>query len=413
MQLAGDAQSTVLNDSSRGSTEGRRGAAVRDILVVAEVALACVLLVGGGLLLRSFARVLDTELGFEPRDAVAWRVDTDRSFDTHEEAVAFYDRLIASVAAVPGVEAAGLTDTPPLGRNRGWGIQAKGVVYEEGEEPDAFPRMVDSGYLEVMRIPLLAGRYFTPHDNSRSGNVIILNETAARTLFPEQDPIGRDVLVSAPDPEWEVVGVVSDVRHQSLEQEAGLEMYLPIMQSPDYAGLTMVVRSGLPVGSLAAGVRSAIQSVDPAMPTGDYEALTSVVDRAVSPRRFILLVLGGFAGAALLLAVLGIYAVVSYSVSQRIPEIGIRMALGESGASVQRAVVARTLLLAGTGIVIGAALSFTASRLMQSLLYGVAPTDGITFAGMATVLLIAAALAGYLPARRASRVDPAVALRST
>jgi ABC-type antimicrobial peptide transport system permease subunit len=190
-------------------------------------------------------------------------------------------------------------------------------------------------------------------------------------------------------------------------------MYLPMAQSPDYQGLTMIVRSRLPLASLATGVRSAIQSVDPAMPTGDYQTLESVVDRAVSPRRFILLVLGGFAGTALLLAALGIYAVVSYSVSQRIPEIGIRMALGESAARVQRAVVARTLLLAGTGTAIGAALSFTASRLMQSLLYGVEPTDPITFAGMATLLLLASALAGYLPARRASRVDPAIALRST
>jgi putative ABC transport system permease protein len=411
VQLAGGRPATALNDSSRGSTEGRRGAAVRDILVVAEVALACVLLVGGGLLLCSFARVLDTELGFEPRGAVAWRVDTDRDFDTREEAVAFYEELITAVAAMPGVEAAALTDTPPLGRNRGWVIRAKGVVYGDGEVPGVFPRMVDSRYLEVMRIPLLAGRYFTAHDNARSGNVVILNETAARTLFPGQDAIGRTAVIFEAD--WQVVGVVSDVRHQSLEQESGLEMYLPIAQSPDYLGLTMVVRSGLPLARLVAGVRNAIQSVDPAMPTGDYEALESVVDRAVSPRRFILLVLGGFAGAALLLAVLGIYAVVSYSVSQRIPEIGIRMALGESGASVQRAVVTRTLLLAATGIVIGAALSFIASRLMQSLLYGVGPTDRITFAGMATVLLIAAALAGYLPARRASRVDPAVALRST
>jgi ABC-type antimicrobial peptide transport system permease subunit len=203
------------------------------------------------------------------------------------------------------------------------------------------------------------------------------------------------------------------VRHQSLETGAGLEVYVPIPQTPDYLGLTMAVRSPLPLATLAGGVRSALASVDPTMPTGDYEKLDSVVDRAVSPRRFILLVLGGFAGTALLLAALGIYAVVSYSVSQRIPEIGIRMALGESAGSVQRHVVARTLLLAGIGVTCGAALSFIASRVMQSLLYGVEPTDGLTFAGMAAVLLLAGALAGYLPARRASRVDPLVALRST
>ena len=411
LQLASAREATTLNDSSRGSTEGRRSASVRDVLVVSEVALACVLLVGGGLLLRSFTRVLDVELGFEPRDAVAWRVDTDRNFENREAAVAFYDRLVATVQAVPGVDGVGLTDTPPLGRNRGWTIRARGVVYQDGEAPGAFPRMVDSRYLEVMRIPLRAGRYFTPQDNARSGRVVIINETAARTLFPGEDAIGRIVDIS--EMEWRVIGVVSDVRHQSLEQDAGLEMYMAYTQSPDYSGLTMVVRSQLPLATLASGVRAAMADVDPAMPSGDYHTLDSVVERAVSPRRFILLVLGGFAAAALLLAALGIYAVVSYSVSQRTPEIGIRLALGESAARVQRHVVGRTVLLAGTGVAIGTALSFALTRLMQSLLFGIAPGDRLTFAAMAAVLLLVSALAGYLPARRAARVDPLIAMRST
>jgi predicted permease len=385
---------------------------VRDVLVVSEVALACVLLVGGGLLLRSFARVLDVELGFQPHGAFVWRVDSDRDFENRAAAVAFYDRLTTAVDAVPGVDGVGLTDTPPLGRNRGWGIRAKGVVYEKGQAPGAFPRMVDSRYLEVMRIPLLSGRHFTAHDDGQSTRVVIINETAAKTLFPGQDAIGRSVLISGPDVDWQVIGVVADVRHQSLEAESGLEMYLPLAQTPDFAGLTLVVRSRLPLASLAPGVRAALASVDPAMPTGDYHTLDSIVDRAVSPRRFILLVLGGFAATALLLAALGIYAVISYSVSQRIPEIGIRMALGESAGRVQRGVVGRTLLLAGAGVAIGAVLSFMVSRLMQSLLYGVEPTDGLTFVGMAAVLLLVSVIAGYLPARRASRVDPLVALRS-
>lgn len=411
LQLAGGSEAGVLNDASRGSTEGRRAVAVRDVLVIAEVALACVLLVGGGLLLRSFTRVLDVELGFEPQGVVGWRVDTDRDFETRTEAMAFYESLIANVEAVPGVEAAGLTDTPPLGRNRTWGIRVHGVAYADGEWPTMFPRMVDSRYLDVMRIPLLAGRHFTPYDDENSQRVVIINETAARTLFPGDDPIGRNVIISGPE-QWQVVGVAADVRHQSLETGSGLEVYIPLPQTPDYSGLTMAVRSNLPVGALARGVREALTNVDPAMPSGDYRTLDSVVETAVSPRRFILVVLGGFAGTALLLAALGIYAVVSYSVSQRIPEIGIRMALGESAARVRRQVVARTLLLAGIGVTLGAALSFVASRLMQSMLYGVEPTDALTFGGMAAVLLLVAALAGYLPARRASRVDPLVALRS-
>ncbi len=413
LQLSSGKEATAINDASRGSTEGKRSAAVREVLVVAEVALACVLLVGGGLLLRSFASVLDVKLGFQPHGTVAWRVDTERNFENREAAVAFYDRLIARIQAVPGVEGAGLTDTPPLGRNRGWGIRAKGVVYEEGQAPGAFPRMVDHRYLQVMQIPLVAGRHFTEHDDTKSGKVVIINETAAKRLFPGQDPIGKTVLISGPDVDWQVIGVVSDVRHQSLEQDSGLEMYLPLAQTPDFAGLSMMVRSRLPIASLVGGIRAALQDVDPAMPTGDYQTLDSVVDRAVSPRRFILVVLGTFAGTALLLAALGIYAVLSYSVSQRIPEIGIRMALGESAARVQRRVVGRTLLLAGTGIAIGAALSFVLSRLMQSLLYGVEPTDVPTFAGMAAILLLVSVLAAWLPARRASSTDPLMALRST
>jgi ABC-type antimicrobial peptide transport system permease subunit len=190
-------------------------------------------------------------------------------------------------------------------------------------------------------------------------------------------------------------------------------MYLPIAQTPDYQALTMVVRSRLPTESLVPGIRAALRELDASMPTGDHQTLDSVVDRAVSPRRFILLVLGTFAGTALLLAALGIYAVLSYSVSQRIPEIGIRMALGESAGRVQRRVVGRTLLLAGAGVAIGAALSFAVSRFIQSLLYGVEPTDVPTFAGMAAVLLLVSVMAAYLPARRASRTDPLVALRST
>ena len=412
LQLSSGGESAAINDSSRRSTEGKRSAAVREVLVVAEVALACVLLVGGGLLLRSFARVLDVELGFQPQGAVAWRVDTDRDFENREAAVAFYDRLIASVEAVPGVQSAGLTDTPPLGRNRGWGIRAKGVFYEDGEAPGAFPRMVDSRYLRVMGIQLVAGRHFTEHDDATSERVVIINETAAKTLFPGQDALGRMVLISGPDVDWQVIGVVGDVRHQALEKDAGLEMYLPIAQTPDYQALTMVVRSQLPAQSLVPGIRAALRGLDASMPTGDHHTLESVVDRAVSPRRFILVVLGTFAGTALLLAALGIYAVLSYSVSQRIPEIGIRMALGESAGRVQRRVVGRTLLLAGAGVAIGAALSFAVSRFIQSLLYGVEPTDVPTFAGMAAVLLLVSVMAAYIPARRASRTDPLVALRS-
>jgi predicted permease len=378
-------------------------------LVVAEVALACVLLVGGGLLLRSFQSVLEVDLGFEPLGVMAWRVDTNRPFEDRAAAVAFYDQLVASVEAIPGVEAVGLTDTMPLGRNRSWGIRAQGQVYEDGRNPTAFPRLVDNRYIQAMGIPLLTGRYFTPDDTDETADVVIINEGGAEVLFPGEDALDRILQFAGRD--WQVVGVVADVRHQSLEEGSGLEMYIPMTQI-GWGTLDMVVRSSLPQEALIPSVQAALRSTDATMPTEEYRSLDSIVDRAVSPRRFILILLGAFAGTALMLAALGIYGVLSYSVTQRIPEIGIRMALGESAAGVLGRVVGRTMTLACTGVVIGAAASLVLARLMATLLYGVEPTDGMTFLAITVILLGVSAMAGFFPALRASRTDPIAALRA-
>jgi putative ABC transport system permease protein len=409
LQMASGREAAAMSDSSRGSSEGRRSAALREGLVVAEVALSCVLLVGGGLLLRSFARVMDVNLGYEPAGAMSWRVDTPAPFEDLASANVYYDQLVANVMAVPGVEAVGLSDCLPLGRNRTWGIQAQGVVYDEGQNPSVFPRIIDHRYLQAMEIPLLAGRYFTPDDTDQTRGVVVINESAAREIFPDREALGGIILMAGQ--EWEVVGIVGDVRHQALEQASGGEMYIPMTQAT-WPTLEMVVRSSLPPETLVPGVRRALESSDPTLPTGDFHTLESVVDQAVSPRRFTLILLGSFAGTALLLAALGIYSVLSYTVSRRIPEIGIRMALGESGSQVLGRVVARTMTLAGIGIVIGGVGSYAASRLIASLLYGVEPTDSLTFGSMVAILLAVAALAGFLPARRASRTDPMAALRT-
>jgi predicted permease len=378
---------------------------------VGEVATACILLVGGGLLMKSFARVLDVELGYEPRGVTAWRVDTNRPFETMAASLAFYDQLVDNVEALPGVEAAGLSDCLPLGRNRSWGIRVQGVAYEEGSyPPSSFPRIVDHRYLQTMEIDLLEGRYFTLDDiGEEAPNVIIINQTGARILFEGEPALGR-VLLTGPGDGWEVVGVVADTRHQSLEEDSGIEMYMPMGQL-SWPTLEMVVRSRLPVETLLGPVRAAMSATDPTMPTGDFRTLDSMVDRSVSPRRFTLALLGGFAGTALLLAALGIYGVLSYTVNQRVPEIGIRMAMGESGAQVLGRVVARTMVLAAVGAVVGVSGALALSRLMASLLYGVEATDPLTFLYMTAILLTVAALAGYLPARRASRTDPMIALR--
>jgi len=411
LQVTDGGGANTINDSSRGSSAGGRSTKLREALVVTEVAMACVLLVFGGLFLKSFQNVLDVELGFQPTQAVGWTLSTNRPFETLEETNAFFHQLIANVEAVPGVDAAGLTDALPLGRNRTWGgIRAAGVVYENDEVPSAFPHIVDHRYLRAMRIPLVSGRQFTVNDTRERGGVVILNESAAKAAFQGQDPIGKTALINGN--EWEVVGVVADVRHQSLEQASGVEMYFPFTQIWDFGTLDLVVRSRLPLESLVPSVAAALRATDPTMPTDEYQSLTDIVDRSVSPRRFMLLLLGTFGGTALVLAALGIYGVLSYSVTERIPEIGIRMALGESGSRILRRVVGRTLALAGVGVALGAVGSFVGTRLVGSLLYGVNPTDPVTFIAMAAILLSVSALAGYLPARRASRTDPTSAFRS-
>lgn len=408
LQVSASKANDALRDSGRGMSEGKGHAWMRSGLVVSEVALACMLLVGAGLLLRSFMALLDADLGFQPEQRVAWRVETDRPFDSLAERARFYERLMDRVRSIPGVENVGLTDTLPLGRNRTWGLAAKGVVYREGEHPYAFPRMVSPGYIGAMGIPLIKGRDFTTRDTAETERVVMLNEAAAERLWPGQDPIGRKILNNG---DWTVAGVLANVRHSSLEEEAGLEMYYPIAQMSDWRAADLVLRTKLPLDSLVPAMRVAIREIDNTMPTGEYQTLDSIVDRAASPRRFIVSLLGAFAIAAVLLASLGIYGVISYSVSRRTQEIGIRMALGASTRNVRLQVMKGTLALTAAGIAIGVVGALAVTRLMASLLYGVTSTDPSTFGITIGVLILVAFVAGYLPARRASRIHPMTALQ--
>ncbi|MBS1876994.1 MAG: ABC transporter permease [Acidobacteria bacterium] len=397
----------TLKDSVRGASAGRGHAWVRSALVVCEISFACVLLVAAGLLIRSFLRVLDVNLGFQPDHAVAMRIDPDRSNTTRAQRNAYFDEALRIVKSIPGVQAAGMSDALPLGRNRTWGAGAKGQVYERGKYPLAFVRIVSDGYFAAMGIPLRAGRDFTPRDSTGTKAVVIINETLARTLWPGQDPLGKMM-----NPDREVVGVVGDVRHVALEQGSGSEMYLPIRQGDDYPSVDLVVRSSAPVQTLGPAVRAALRPINPNLPANDFRTIQTLVDRAVSPRRFIVVLLGAFAGFALALASLGVYGVVSYSVEQRTQEIGIRMALGASAGTLRMSILGETMGLAGIGLAIGLAASFALARAMSGLLFGVTASDPTTFAAILLVLAAVAALAGYLPALRASRIDPARALRS-
>jgi predicted permease len=409
IQVSAAALHDVLKDANRGSTQGRRQW-VRGALVVSEIAFACVLLVGAGLLIRSFARLLDVDLGFRPEHAASIRVDPDPQYKTHEQQNAYFDEVLRLVKQVPGIQAAGLTDVLPLGRNRSWGAPEKGQTYPKGSFPVAFVRIVTDGYLGAMGIPIRTGRDFSPRDTKGAENVIVINETMAQRLFPGRDPLGKTILACG---ERHVIGVVGDVRHLSLEENAGMEMYVPMRQCPDYPSVDLVVRTTLPTSAIAPAVRAALRPVAPNISGNAFRTMQQLVDKSVSPRRFVVLMLGGFALFALILASLGIYGVISYSVNQRTQEIGIRMALGAQAGRVQAGILLQTLGLAAIGMTVGGAASWALARSLKGLLYSVTAGDPLTFAGMLLVLTSVAAIAGYLPARRASKIDPSVALRSS
>ena len=411
LQASGPVMISALKDASRGSTAGRGRTLVRSALVVSEVAFACVLLVGAGLLIRSLIHVLDVKMGFEPARAATIRVDPDSRYTTREQRAAYLDDVLRRVRQAPGIESAAITDALPLGRNRTWGAGAKGVTYAPGTYPTAFVRVVSEGYPAAMSVPVLAGRDFTASDTTGTEPVMLVNKTLADALWPGQNPIGQYIAGPCAK-ERRVIGVVGDVKHLSLEQEAGNEMYMPARQCSDLAGAYLVVRSALPTGQLAGTLRGAIGPIAGQLASNDFRTLQQLVDKSVSPRRFTVLLLAGFAAFALVLASLGIYALISYSVNQRTQEIGVRMALGASAREVQWGVMGQTLRLAAVGMVIGAAGSWLLVRGATTLLYGVTPRDPQTFLGMFVVLTAVALVAGYLPARRASRIDPMVALRN-
>jgi len=399
----------ALKDSGHGTSLGRRHEAMRSVLIIVEIAMACVLLVGAGLLLRSFLRILDVDLGFQPSRAASISVDYDDGRDPAKRSV-IWQEVVRRVEEIPGVETAGITDGLPMSRNRSWGIQAKGVEYRRGELEGTFVYVVSPGYLNAIGMHLVKGRDIRWDDNKKEA-VVIINDTVARRLWPGQDPIDRIALVGGSDAR--VIGVVADVHESSVEGEPGWQMYISAT-APQYGpeGAQLVVRTKLPPAMLAADVMNTLRQINPGQPATEFRPVQRLVDHVVSPRRFFVLLVGIFAGLGLVLASLGIYGVISYSVTQQTKEIGIRMALGASQGRVQIAVIARTLWLALIGIACGTLASFGIGSLIASLLYGTPATDRATFACMILLLGAVALLAGYIPARRASRINPMIALRN-
>lgn len=406
---SGNLQET-LKDSGHGASDSKKHDGMRSVLIVSEIALACVLLVGAGLLLRSFLRILDVDLGFQPSHSASVSLDYDDKGDPARRS-AIWQEILRRVEAIPGVETAGITDDLPMSRNRSWGISAKGKSYRKGELEATFVYIVSPGYLNAIGMHLVEGRDIRWDDNNKKEGVVIINETVARRLWPGQDPIDR--MASAGGMNARVIGVVADVHESSVEGNPGWQMYLPGISplfGPNMGQL--VVRTKVPPEMLASSVMSTLRQINPGQPATEFRPIQNLVDHVISPRRFFVLLVAVFAALGLILASLGIYGVISYSVTQRTQEIGIRMALGASQSRVQMAVLGKTLLLALIGIATGTVASLITANLIASLLYGTAATDRSTFFSMGLLLLLVALLAGYIPARRASRINPIVALRN-
>jgi predicted permease len=401
-----------------GERAGHRGGRhVRSFLAVAEISLAMVLLVAGGLLIRSFALVTSVNPGFDPHNVTEAEVSLPQfQYSTPAQWTAFSQELLARLVAQPGFEDSALAAPLPMDRQG----QASFPFRIVGNPPLPPGRSITAdyttaspGYFHVMRIPLLRGRLFSEQDSPSNPNVAIISETLARRYFANQDPIGRQMRFGFPpnvNVTREIVGVVGDVRDVALSQKPGPMMYVPFAQAPLYGG-EVVVRSSLSMSSVAAAIRQSVHSIDKDLPVTDVQSFPDALGQSIARERFRTFLLGSFSAIALVLAAVGIFGVISYSASQRTHEIGIRMALGAQRHDVLHLILAQGAKLALLGLGIGIVLALLLTRLIASLLYSVSATDPLTFTAVAIVLLGVAVTACYIPARRATRVDPMVALR--
>jgi predicted permease len=406
--------SSTLKEGGRGLAGGHHW--MRNALVVTEIALSLVLLIGAGLLIRSFARVQQVEPGFVPQNVLSMRLAlVGPNYAEEPRRVEFFRQLWERVRRLPGVEAAGGVSVLPLTGGIGWGsITIEGYDTTAGQNMiQADQRTASVGYFETMKIPLIRGRFFSEQDTKEAQPVVIIDENMARTYWPNADPVGKRLKRGGADsknPWLTVVGVAASVKQYALDTDSRVALYTPHLQS-NSGGLVLAIRTSVDPLGLAAAVTREARALDPNLPVYDVKTMEQWLSESLARRRFAMLMLGLFAAVALLLAGVGIYGVMSYTVAQRTREIGIRVALGAQAGDVLRLVVRQGMSLTGLGVGIGLVTAMAATRLMVSLLFGVRATDPLTFVLIALLLSAIAWLACWIPARRATKVDPMIALR--
>jgi putative ABC transport system permease protein len=405
--------SGILKDAGRWSS-GSAGRWVRSGLLVVEVAMSIVLLVGATLLLRSFDRLANVDPGFRSENVLAFQAATPRSrYPEEANRAAFFGTLLERLALQPGVKAAGMVQSLPLRGSYSLSFQVMGrPVARESDQPSASHRVVSPGYFSAMAVPLKRGRLFTEQDTATSRLVAVIDESFGRRHFPDEDPIGRGIDIgNGVDVPYEIVGIVGDVIYGTLEAAPTPTMYVPHKQDV-FSTMWIVVRTDRHPEAFAGTVKQVLRGIDDQVPAFSITPLTAVVRESIAPQRFAMLLVAVFGGVALLLTAVGLYGVVAYSTSQRTREIGVRLAMGATGGDVLRLVVGGGVKLAAIGIVIGLAAAAALSRFVEAMLFEVEPSDPASYAMTALLLLAVAVAACYVPARRAARVDPLVALHT-
>ncbi len=403
------------NGSSAINFAGIRALTSRSILVMAELALAMVLLIGAGLMLRSFGRLMATDIGADPENVLTFLISVPSGQPERDTATPFFNQLETRIRSLPGIVSAGMNNCYPLAGGCNYTIiwfRDRPAV-PQGTEPGVGEYTVSPDYFKTLKIPLLRGRWFRPADRKGAPKVVLVNQTAARRFWPGQDPIGRPIAVGVNDfgDRAEIIGIVGDVRYGGMDQPPDPDVYISYLQSPQDS-LIVFVRAAMNPSSLISPIRGEVHALNKNLPVYDVKLLRDRFAESTAKWRFTVMLLTIFGCIALVLAAIGIYGVMSYVVSQRTSEIGIRMALGADAANVRALVLRRGLMLTAAGISIGAAAALATTRVLATLLYQVKPDDPLTFALMASVLGLVALVATYVPARRATRVDPMTALRA-